>query len=368
MSERENDGQERTESPTPRKRERAREEGKVARSTELPAALGLLAGAVILSAAGGRALAGFSTQMLNESSRRLAGGEMNAGEASAVLRHLVFGLLLALAPSLAAVGAAVLGVNLIQARGVMSWKPLMPKLSNLSPLSGFKRMIGTDALFNLLKSMLKLAALALVSWIVVGRSLPSLISLPDTPTLGVAAVMRDLMLRLGLCTGLAFAAIAAVDYGFRVFRHEQELRMSRQEMRQELRESEGDPLVKARQRSLARSRARQRMLQAVPSADVVIVNPTHIAVALRYDVSVSPAPVVVAMGQRKIAQRIKELALRHGVAVIENKPVARALLAAGRIGLPIPPALYAAVAEILAFVYRQRTRRGEPGLPGRSLS
>jgi flagellar biosynthetic protein FlhB len=142
--------------------------------------------------------------------------------------------------------------------------------------------------------------------------------------------------------------------------------MTRQEVIRDMKDSEGDPRVKARLQSLARAQARRRMLQKVPTADVVVVNPTKIAVALKYDVDLAPAPVVVAMGQRKLAERIKKIALNARVPVIENRPVARALLATAKVGRPIPPALYTAVAEILAFVYRQRGRLpgvAEPVLP-----
>jgi len=175
--------------------------------------------------------------------------------------------------------------------------------------------------------------------------------------MGAAAttlVLRSLLLRLVVTSGLAFLAVAGFDYLFQRWRHEQKLKMTRQEVVREHREQEGDPIVKARILSLQRQKARQRMMQRVPTADVVVVNPTHIAVALRYDVSVAPAPLVVAMGERKVAERIKQIAIAHGVPVLQNKPVARALLATAKIGKPIPPALYAAIAEILAFVYRTR--------------
>jgi len=156
-------------------------------------------------------------------------------------------------------------------------------------------------------------------------------------------------------TGLAYLALSGLDYGYQWYQTEKKLRMTRQEIVRENRDSEGDPMVKARQMSLARQRARQRMMQRVPQADVVVVNPTHIAVALRYDISVAAAPIVVAMGERKIAERIKAIAIKAGVPIIENKPIARALLASARVNHPIPPALYAAIAEILAFVYRTRS-------------
>jgi flagellar biosynthetic protein FlhB len=165
--------------------------------------------------------------------------------------------------------------------------------------------------------------------------------------------------RLFLLAGLAFLAIAGLDYAWQRWQYLQGLRMTKEEVKQEAKQSDGDPLLKARMRSVARARLRKRMLTAVPTADVVIVNPTHRAVALRYDPLEAPAPVVVAMGERKVAERIKELARQHGVPMIENKPLAVALLASARVGMMIPAELYVAVAEVLAFVFRQRALQGQ---------
>ena len=165
-------------------------------------------------------------------------------------------------------------------------------------------------------------------------------------------------MRLFVTAGLAYLFVAAADYAFQFWQHLRSMRMTKDEVRRELKMQDGDPLLKSRQRSIARSRARRQMFADVPKADVVIVNPTHIAIALRYDPLAAPAPIVLAMGQRLIAERIKALAHEHGVPVIENKPLARALLAAARVGMMIPAELYIAVAEVLAFVIRQRAQRG----------
>jgi flagellar biosynthetic protein FlhB len=190
--------------------------------------------------------------------------------------------------------------------------------------------------------------------LLLSSSWPELVSLGETGASEAVAVLKSLAFRLATVTGFAFLILAAADYAYQVYKLEKSLRMTKQEVIREHRETEGDPLVKSRIRSIAMSMARKRMLQEVPTADVVVVNPTHIAVALKYDMNVALAPMVVAMGQRKLAARIKQIALESRVPVIENKPVARALLATATVGQPIPPALYAVIAEILAFVYRQR--------------
>lgn len=347
-------GQERTESPTPRRRQQARDEGRVARSVELSAALILIAGAFILSTVGGASIGRYASRLLRESTSLLAAAPMSSSDATEVLRSIASGFVLAMAPLFVGVcGIAVL-VHVAQTQGVVSWNLIMPKLSHIDPIAGFRRIASGEAFFNLGKSLLKLAALGLVTYLVMARSWPELIALAQTSPADIATVLRALAVRLTLLTGLAFLVISGIDYAFQRVRLERSLRMTRQEVVQEFRETEGDPHVKARVRAIAAAIARRRMLHAVPTADVVVINPTEIAVALKYDAAASPAPVVLAMGQRKLAQRIRDIALKANVPVLENRPVARALLATCKVGRPIPAALYAAVAEILVFVYRHR--------------
>ncbi|MGB1778880.1 MAG: EscU/YscU/HrcU family type III secretion system export apparatus switch protein, partial [Longimicrobiales bacterium] len=176
--------------------------------------------------------------------------------------------------------------------------------------------------------------------------------LPQSNVYALISTLRTQISLVLLSSGAALLLLAAGDFGYQAWDHQRQLRMTKQEVKQESKDSDGDPLVKARIRSLARSLARMRMMQAVPTADVVVTNPTHIAVALKYDPTQADAPIVVAMGSRKLALRIRQVADHAGVPIIEHKPVARALFATARIGLPIPAALYVAVAEILAFVAR----------------
>ena len=356
MSDENASSQERTESPTQRRREKAREEGQVARSQELSAAAVMMAGTFAL-AAGGSALTGYPARVLRESARAISADALTPRGAEMLLISTVGGFVLALLPFLASLAGAAVLVNLLQARGVLSFKSLAPKFSNLSPGRGIRRIVGMDGVFNLLKALLKFAVLGFVAWVVIRRAWPELSALGGAPPAEVARALKALAVRLALTAGFAFVAIAAIDYAFQIFRQERRMRMTRDEVVREQRESEGDPLIKSRIVSLGRARARQRMLQQVPTADVVVVNPTEIAIALRYDTTIAPAPIVVAMGQRKLAERIRALATKHDVPILENRPVARALLATATVGAAIPPALYAAVAEILAYVYRLRARR-----------
>ncbi|MFN8588903.1 MAG: flagellar biosynthesis protein FlhB [Burkholderiaceae bacterium] len=348
------DGQERTESPTARRRQQALDEGNIARSAELSAAAVLLAGAAMLGMSGGGSLGNFATRVMRESAGALSAGPLTPVGAVNVIRTVTLGLLVALAPFIGGVVAVTVFVNLAQARGQMSPGALSPKWQNLNPTGGLRKLFSKDALINLPKSLLKLVALGWITWVVLKSHWPELVSLCMTGPGAVLAVMQTLTVRLVLTIGLAFLVIAGADYAWQVWRHEESLKMTKQEVRNENRETDGDPHVKARIRSMQMQRARSRMFQAVPKADVVVTNPTHVAVALQYDPEISPAPIVVAMGERKVAERIKKIARESGVPCVENKPVARALLATCAIGKPIAPALYAAVAEILAWVFRTR--------------
>ncbi len=347
-------GQERTEEPTAKRRAHAREEGKVARSAELSSAVVVLASAAALASVGGKAFGDFPRRLLEECWGAMSSGQLGPGGAAGLLRMAVGGFLTTFFVFAGVVTTMVVLVNVLQARGVMSLQPVSPKLSHLNPLQGVKRLFSPEALFTGFKAVLKLAAIGFVTWFVVGRTLTDLLALAGAGPGLVVATVRHVLLRLAVVLGTAYLALAAIDYAWQRFRMEKSLRMSLQEVQHERKDSEGNPQVKARVQALARSFARRRMLHQVPNADVVVANPTHIAVALKYDTSVSAAPVVLAMGQRKLAERIKRIARKADVPVVENREVARALLATAKVGQPIPPALYAAVAEILAFVYRRR--------------
>ena len=179
--------------------------------------------------------------------------------------------------------------------------------------------------------------------------------------MALLVVVRKYSVGMLRTAGLAYLALAGLDYGFQMWQHQKSLRMTKEEVKQEHKNSEGDPMVKSRMRALARQRARQQMFRDVPKADVVLVNPVHIAVALRYDPEKAPAPFVVAAGRRKVAERIKALAFESDVPVVENVPLARALIKSVKVGMTIPAELYLAVAEVLAYVMRQKAGNGARG-------
>jgi flagellar biosynthetic protein FlhB len=346
--------QERTEAPTPRRREEAHRRGEVARSRDLSSAAVLLAGIGALSLAGGRALGVAGQRLMVQSASWSAAEPLTERSAAELLRGVTAQTLATLGPFLIATAAVVLVVNLIQARGVMSLDPISVNWSRVNPLAGLRRLVSLDATFGLVKSVLKLAALALVAYLTISSRWYRILSLGEGGPSDILTDMRSAAVALAVCTSLALLAIAIADYLYQYYQHEQSLRMTRQELVRELRETEGDPLIKSRLRAVARALRRRQMLRRVPEADVVVTNPTHLAVALRYDPVEGAAPVVLAMGARKLAERIRALALAAGVPLVENPPLAQALYATAQVGAPVPPSLYVAVAEVLAFVYRRQ--------------
>ncbi|HLU24490.1 MAG TPA: flagellar biosynthesis protein FlhB [Longimicrobiales bacterium] len=345
--------QEKTEAPTPRRREDARKKGQVARSPEVTTAILLLVAAVV---------AQVSIRPLTETVVAIFGHSARMGAAMPVgipgtaewVRGIGWQVLGVVAvPTLALAATAVL-VGAAQARGVLSLKPIEPDWSRLAPHNNLKRIFGIRSLAELGKSVLKLVIVGCAVYFALSSAWEELLALPQKSPAALAEVARRYGVRVLMTAGAAYLALAAADYFFQLRQFEKSLRMSREEVKQEHKETEGDPMIRARLRSMGRALARRQMLRAVPTADVVVTNPTRIAVALKYDPAKAPAPIVLAMGQRKIAQRIREIALAAGVPIVENRPLARAMLASCRVGQPIPVELYVAVAEVLAYVMRRR--------------
>ena len=345
--------QDRTEEATPKRRQDARDKGEVPKSQELTTAALLVFGALVLNLTLPR-IGGAMVELYGTTTLAAASAAHDRGVLVALLRNAAEQTLLASAPllvSLAFIGLVTAGA---QAQGVLTVKPLMPKWSRVSPLANLKQLFSVKSIAEFVKSILKLIVVAFAMWFALSSAWSDILVVGQQHPAALAVALVRYTVKLMLTAGLAFIAIAGADYAFQLWQHERKLKMTKEEVKQEHKESEGDPMVRSRRRSLARSMIRRQMFADVATADVVVTNPTHIAVALKYDVAVSGAPIVLAMGQRKIAARIRRLAHDAGVPVIENKPLARALFATAKIGVPIPPELYVAVAEVLAFVIRRR--------------
>lgn len=356
----------RTEAPTPKKRDDTRRKGQVPRSQEVNTAFLLLAGAGAVALAAPMTARGV-VDTFGTAVQGLQGIPSGAEGQVRFLRDLGTRTLTGMAPMLVAMTGAALAVSAVQARGVLSMEPLKPDWSKLDPVKKIPQVWGWRAVGELVKSLAKLALVGLVVWSAVQVAFPLVADLSRQSPMALLAFIQRFTVRLLAAAGLAYLALALGDYAWQWWQHEKGMKMTKQEIRQELKESEGDQVTKVRRRTMARQMARRRMIMAVSEADVVVTNPTHIAVALKYDPGVSDAPVVLAMGERKLAERIKERAREHGIPLVENKPLARALLATARVGHPIPVELFVAVAEILAWVYRQASYRPGQRGPGRWL-
>jgi len=354
------DYQERTEQPTPRRREEARQRGNVARSVDLTAAGHMVAVAAALSLLGGGLFTslGQLVQQYLEQPRWLQLDRhtllrefwhLGQWSASAVLPLLLFLL------------AAAFFVNVVQVGFLFAPEAVRPKLVRLNPIEGAKRLLSLSSLVRLAVNLLKLVVLCAVAGLFVTQWLPRLVGLVDTDPYAVASSIGRAVVSLAFFLSLALLALGVLDLGYQKWKYERDLRMTKEELREELKNMEGDPLIRQRRREAHRKLAQARELQAVRDADVVITNPTHIAVALKYDPETMPAPTVVAKGMGPIAERIRQIAAEHGVPIIERKELARVLYRTLRVGQPIPVELYEVFVEIMAYVYRI-TGRTPPGL------
>lgn len=342
------DATDRTEAATPRRLEKAREDGQVALSREAVGFLGLLLG--VLAAA--TALPPMGADML-----RALRGVMARSHAlgwAEVLPELGQVALLAILPIAACTALGAVAATMAQTRGLVSAKAMMPTLSKLSPLAGAKRLFGPAGLLELLRTVLKLAVVGAALWWVAGSSAPLRASV-HLPAGALLEQVAALSLSLVTAALAALAAIAVMDLLVVRIQHMNKLRMSRQDLKEEYRETEGDPAIKARIKALRQQTARTRMMSQVPKAAVVITNPTHYAVALAYDQDGGGAPRVVAKGADAMAARIRETAEDAGVPLVANPPLARALYKL-ELEAEIPAEHYQAVAEIIAFVWRARGR------------
>jgi len=347
----EQDFQERTEKATARRRRKAREEGKVARSQELNSAAMLLLGSLTLWMLGPH----LSGQIKDLMSYTMSNAPSLASADPTYIK--VFGdyvlrFFLIMMPVFAVVSVIALTANVAQVGFKITPKAMEPKFEKLDVLKGLKRLFGVRSLVQLVRDTIKLAIVAFVAYNAIANEFNTFFQLPNMTVGELAGAMGKLALVLGLKVGAMMIAIAVLDYIYQKYEFEKSIKMSKQDLKDEHKETEGSPQIKARVRQIQREMARQRMMAAVPLADAVVTNPTHIAVALKYEPEQGNAPYVLAKGERLIAERIKEIAREHDIPIIEDKPLARALFRMCDIGDFVPSQLYRAVAELLAYVYR----------------
>lgn len=347
----------RTEPGTPKKRRETRDRGEVARSMELSASLNLMSGLAGLCLAGAfmyRQLGGFMHKVFGH----LASPPAGVPEQQRLLSETLWQAVLALLPVLAAILAVTVLTNYLQIGFYITTQAVMPKLAKINPVNGIKRLVSARGAIELLKAVIKISLTGLIVWWALIKHMPDLISLTGAPLANQLAAAGKLLLDVAFKLGGFFVILGAFDYVWQRYDFEQKLRMTKQEVRDEYRQTEGDPQVKSKMKARHRRLLQTRTAAEVARADVVTTNPTHYAVALRYDYRRMPAPKVVAKGQRLWAKLIVRIARQHQVPVVENKPLTRSLYQTVEVGQEVPPHLYRAVAELMAMIYKMRKRRG----------
>ena len=349
-------GAEKTEQPTAKKLDDARKEGQVAKSQEVATAFSLLAFFIILRVGYGFMGTNFQNifgRVYNNipNVARTYNGYLPVEYIKSILNNALLTMLLICAPFFLVGFLIAFLCDLVQVGFKPTGKPLQPKFSKLDPISGMKKIFSTRKLFELAKSILKLGIMAVVIISFFSGREESLFLLYDMPLKKAIGLMGNLIIDLGIRIAAAYMIIAFADLIYQRRKFNKDMMMTKQEVKDEFKNSEGNPEIKGAQKRRMMQASRRRMMQQIPQADVVITNPTHYAVAIKYDAEEADAPIVVAKGADYIAQRIKEIAKENKVEIVENKPLARMLFANVEVGEMVPPELYKAVAEVLAYVY-----------------
>jgi len=355
----ENKDQEKTEEATPKRREETRAKGQVAKSREL-ASIAVLGGCLIYFYFGAPILAERLTETMKTHFRQSGQLVVSVDSTQALLLDTAFQLFLILSPILlVAMLCGFLG-NVFQVGLIFSTESITPKLSKISPLQGFKRLFSLNSFVELIKNIFKIVIVSTVAYMTVSGELKAIVPLMDLSVSEIIRYIGGVAFKILYTTCWVLILLAILDYLYQKWEHEKKLKMSRQEIKDENKQTEGDPMVKGRIKRLQREMARKRMMAAVPKADVVITNPTHLAVALHYDPETMQSPQVIAKGADFLAEKIREIAKKHDVPIIENKPVAQVLYKMVAVEQGIPDTLYKVVAEILAQVYSLKRKRMIP--------
>lgn len=346
--------EEKTEQPTPRKRQELKEKGEVAKSKELPSVAVLLAALISLSL--------FGSYMYNHIQIIMKGAfslpsihNFNIPEFLKFAQNIIGRLIILLSPLFAAIFITAILSNIMQVGFILSGESIIPKLSKIDPIKGFGRLFSKQAFMEFIKSLLKLSIVGGIAFLTVKGEMNNFVLLGDMELNSIFVYILKIFFKIFIRCSLAMIILVVIDYAFQRWEFEKRIRMTKQEVKDDFKKSEGDPLIKSRIKSIQMEMARKRMMQAVPEADVVITNPTHLAVALKYDSSTMNAPKLIAKGSRKIAEKIKDVASKHRIPILENKELARNLYSLVEVGQEIPPELYQTVAELLAYIYRLKS-------------
>ncbi len=343
--------EEKSEKATPKRRDEARKKGEVAKSRELPSVSVLLAGVITLAFLGsftyGRIQLMMRTALSHVDTRTV-----NVVDLMAYANQILLIAFQIVAPMMLAIFVTAILTNVVQVGFMLSTESIKPKFSKLDPIKGFGRLLSKRSLMEMAKTLLKLFIVGGVAYLTIEGEMENAVQLGDMSLSAIFSYTAITTFKIFMKCILAMAFLVVIDYAFQKYEFEKKLKMSKKEVKDEFKRTEGDPLVKSRIKSIQMEMARKRMMQDVPKADVVITNPTHIATALKYDIATMAAPRLLAKGAGLVAERIKSLAKESGIPIVENKAIARSLYRLVEIGQEIPFDLYQAVAEILAHIYK----------------
>lgn len=347
--------QEKTEKATPKKKQESRKKGQVAKSQEIPGSFILFFTFMFLFLFGGFFKQGV-INIFTVSLHEYMLWDVTTTNMMTILGQMTYHFLLLMTPIF--IISVVLGVagNYVQIGFLLATDPLKVKLSKLNPIEGAKNIFALRAVIEFLKSISKMVIIGAISFMTLWNQKDNILSLSHLPVEQIMKYVGTITVILGLQIALILIFIAVLDYLYQRYDHDKKQKMSKQEVKDEYKKSEGDPLIKGKIREKQRQMAMRRMMQEVPNADVVVTNPTHYAIALKYDASQMEAPLVLAKGKDYVALKIKDLAKEHQIITMENKPLARALYNQVEIGQSIPGDLFQSVAEILAYVYKLKKK------------
>ncbi len=347
------EGADKTEEATTKKLNDARKEGQVARSKELISASALATFFIVIKVFISYIGDGFLKYFVKIFGNidKLASEELNIAAVSNLLMDTILTILIICIPVFATTVVVSFVVVLLQVKWKISGKTLIPKLSHLNPVNGFKKLLSKDKIIELIIELVKIVIISYLAYNTLKNEWQLLFVLYDMKLEQAILLIGDLVLDLGLKISLIFLVIGFADLFYQKMKFKKDMRMTKQEVKDEFKNTEGDPLIKSKIRAKMREVSQKRMMQALPTADVVITNPTHLAAAIKYDKASSEAPILIAKGADYLAQKIKEVAKENGVEIVENKPLARMLYYNVELGAEIPPELYQMTAEVLAYVY-----------------
>jgi len=349
------DGQEKTEQPTGRRLGKARNEGQVAKSQEIGSVAGLFA-ALLYFSMNGRSMIDGMKLFLQHVFDSMLGTNLSVVSAFALGREIIMDLFRILMPFMLLL--IVIGViaNIGQVGVLFTTAPLRPKFSKFNPVSGLKGLVSAHKLLEIVKSVLKLLVISVVPYLIIKSELEYLPLIMDTGIWDIMCYAGKIILRILFYVSLIFLLLGIIDLIYQKWKFKRDMMMTKEEVKDEFKQTEGDPIVKAKIRRNQLEMLRKIMLEKVPQADVVVTNPVHVAVALKYDRMTMDAPQVIAKGARLIAEKIKKIARENGVPIVENKPLAQSLYKTVEVGESIPETLYKAVAEVLAYVYTRKQK------------